>query len=114
MKYIKYFESNLPKKGDYVSVKHSSMNLYPGLDIYLNTTPGLIVNDEKINKDYGYKIFKVMYEDVPNEYKNWFKRYEINLKGKNKYYHNFNMSHIEFFGNKEEVEAYSNAKKYNI
>ena len=120
MKYIKKYEyvSELPKVGDYVII---ITEFLPGkIKKFFDNNVGIITNIDKSHSPYDYKIF---FENIPDEI--------INDDMLNIWYYFPGGSHPELSNtdfsvelrinqialwsdNKEEVEAYVEAKKYNL
>lgn len=120
MKYIKVFEDikNIPKIGDYV-ICQDSLARYEVVEFISNNIGQIIAPFHSIPfhpttpKNPSEPQFVIQYENIPEELKYSF-YYENNMK----YYSGLrNMALneiIKFSKNKEELEDYLVAKKYNL
>jgi len=111
MKHIKTFENiKEPQVGDYVNCKED--NIYTSNKeslynfIYNNVGKIHIIRDKNVT----YRRYVVYYDNVPDDIKDRFDDRKNGLMSRN-----YNDEEILFFSeNKQEVEAYIQAKKYNL
>jgi len=112
MKYLKKFENNEPKIGDYVLVKLYSSNA-AAIDIeqakeYANTHVGKLIGRSKMFDNDA----RVEYKDVPEHIRSYFGTDETK---ENSYYRTVGINQIVYFGSTpEEVELKMSANKYNL
>jgi hypothetical protein len=103
MKYLKLFENiNEPQIGDYVLCKEMDSNDKKLLE-FIDNNVGRIV-DTKPETDVFTELFVIKYKNIP---------FDNNWQNKNTRY--FLREEILFWSkDKEDCEAFLNAKKYNI
>lgn len=113
MKYLKLFEELEvePKIGNYVICKLNSKAYGPEFKKFLPTIIGKIVNRQDVFPDKVNYAIRYEEDDVPEEFRDYFISH---LKSFN-YVRWQNSKDIIFWSeNKEDVEAYLEAKKYNM
>ena len=116
MKIKRLNESNInePQIGDYVIC--SDMTDDEKIEEFVNNTIGQIVRFRDPHDSFGASYqFVVKYDDVPYDLNEDEFRYDNELYEKGISNRAMSIGEIEFFSNdKKEVEAYMQAKKYNL
>lgn len=117
MRYIKTYENiNEPQVGDYVI--GYSLYFSDKTNNFLKNNIGKIIDSE--NNAYNNPEYRVQYEDVPDNVVDsvdfyTFVPYEGNRFAKRVYFVKLVKSEINHFSkNKEDLEPYINANKYNL
>lgn len=117
MKHIKNFkdikESQLPEIGDYVICEDESIALDEETKEFISNNIGKIINIFTKGITKGSKtIYIVKYENIPNIAKQWFGLFSACDSDDTR---QMDLSEIiKFSKNKEELEEYLVAKKYNL